>query len=164
MCISFAVMKMRCPASMSINGMGWYEVRSSSLSTCLSTLASFTFQNLLDWWYVPFHKIISYVHPLIELAYTNATLPNVMKSKLISFFPFSLQACIASKIPKIWNRRIYCPLYQVYSNVAKSLLLTTGLLLTLFLSSLGFLKCISLSLRSRCGKSKRLNKPHLALM
>lgn len=47
------------------------------------------------------------------------------------FSPSSLQACITSKIPKIWNRRIYCPLYQVYSNVAKSLLLTTGLHLTL---------------------------------
>ena len=141
MCISFAVMKMHCPASMSINGTGWYEVRSSSLSTCLSTLASFTFQNLLVCWYVPFHKIISYVLPLRELA------PWVLHylmwwNQLSVLSPSSLQACITSKIPKIWNRRIYCPLYQVYSDVAKSLLLTTGLHLTLFLSSLGFLKHI----------------------
>lgn len=113
MCISFAVMKMRCPASMSINGMGWYEVRSSSLSTCLSTLASFTFQNLLDWWYVPFHKIISYVRPLIELAYTNATLPNVMKSKLISFFHLVCRLALRVKYPK-YGTEGFTALYTRY--------------------------------------------------
>jgi len=142
-CISFAVMKMHCPASMSINGTGWYEVRSSSLSTCLSALASFTL--FKTYWFVGtslftkssvmcFHKESWPTQVLHYLMSWNA--------KLSVLCPSSLQACITSKIPKIWNRRIYCPLYQVYSNVAKSLLLTTDLHLTLFLSSLGFLKHI----------------------